>query len=192
MTDPAVADRPAIDRRSRRALLGAGVLGAAAALTGSRIASAATPTGVPEADRELLRFAIGVELAARDLYDAAGEAGATGSVWHAMREQHESYAQLMAGIAGTSSDERNDAVYDEFVGAFTSTTSEAAYTLENVAAATHIELLAAFEDPDAAAASASIAAIESRHAAVLAGVAGLDDDLDAVFFNTADPLAPEA
>lgn len=156
------------------------------------MASASSTPGVPEGDIELLAFAITVELAARDLYDAAMEAGASGSIWHVLREQHESYAQLLAGIAGTAADTRDDAVFDAFEGAFTSTTSEAAFELENTAAATHTELLVSLQDTDALAGVASIAAMESRHAAVLAGIAGLDDDLDALFLNTADPLAPEA
>ena len=191
MTDSAVADQAASDRPSRRALLGAGVIGAALAVAGSRPASATT-IGLSERDSALVGFAISLELTARDLYDAAIDAGAGGQVWNVMREQHESYAQRLAGIAGVSSDTRNDEVFDALVDSFQGATSAAAFELENVAAATHTELLGVVTDEKAAKAMAAIIAIESRHATVLAGLAGLGDDFDALFLNTATALSPEA
>ena len=191
MTDSAVADQTASDRPSRRALLGAGVIGAALAAAGSRSASATT-IGLSERDAALVGFAISLELTARDLYDAAIAAGAEGQVWDVMREQHESYAQRLAGIAGVSSDTRNDEVFDALVGGFRGATSAAAFELENVAAATHTELLGVVTDENAAKAIAAIIAIESRHATVLAGLAGLGDDLDALFLNAATALSLEA
>ena len=191
MTDSAVADQAASDRPSRRALLGAGVIGAALAVAGSRSASATT-IGLSERDAALVGFAISLELTARDLYDAAIAAGAEGQVWDVMREQHESYAQRLAGIAGVSSDTRDDEVFDALVGGFQGATSAAAFELENVAAATHTELLGVVTDENAAKAMAAIIAIESRHATVLAGLAGLGDDLDALFLNAATALSLEA
>jgi hypothetical protein len=191
VTDSAVADQAASDRPSRRALLGAGVIGAALAVAGSRSASATT-IGLSERDAALVGFAISLELSARDLYDAAIAAGAEGQVWDVMREQHESYAQRLAGIAGVSSDTRNDDVFDALVGGFRGATSAAAFELENVAAATHTELLGVVTDENAAKAMAAIIAIESRHATVLAGLAGLGDDLDALFLNAATALSLEA
>jgi rubrerythrin len=165
------------------------VIGAAVALAAGRTAGA---TGLSADDTELVAFAIALELTARDLYDAAIDAGADGAVWGVMREQHESYAQRLAGISGVSANIRNDGVFDALEGAFRSDPAPAAFDLENVAAATHVELLGVVVDEDAAAAMASIAAIESRHATVLAGLAGRGDDLDALFLNTATPLSPEA
>lgn len=188
MTDAAVADDAATDRSTRRALLGAGVVGAAFALAAGRPASA-TP-GLPQGDLDLLGFAISLELTARDLYDAAVESGATGTLWTVLREQHESAAQLLAGVAGISAQGRDDTVFDAFTAGFTSSTTETALELENVAAATHSELLASVSDDTAASAVASIASIENRHATVLAGLAGLD--ADALLSNTAEPLSPEA
>lgn len=189
MTDSAVAEHAADDRRSRRALLGAGVIGTALAMASSRTASA-TP-GLPDSDTELLGFAIALELTARDLYDAAIEAGAQGSIWTVMREQHEGYAQALSGISGISADARNDAIYDALLSGFRGATSQAAFELENTAAATHIELLGSIVENEAASLVASIAAIESRHAVVLGGVSG-DDDLDSLFSNSVAPLSPEA
>ena len=192
MTDSAVADHAASDRPHRRALLGAGVIGAALALAGSRPASADSTSGLSDSDLANIGFAIGLELAASHLYQAAIDAGATGEVWSVIRDQHDSAAQLLAGISGISADQRNDAVFDALVEGFRTTTSAAAFDLENVAAATHFELLALVVDPQPAGAIASIAAIESRQANVLAGLAGKGDDFDALFLNTATPLSPEA
>ncbi len=189
MTDSAVADHAAIERRTRRALLGAGAIGAVVALASSRPASASP--GLSDDDTALVGFAIGLELAARDLYDAALDAGATGSIWGVLREQHEGAAQLLSGLSGLSADARNDEAFDAFVGGFRTTTSAAAFELENIAAATPTELLASVTETEAASAIASIAAIESRHATVLAGIAG-QDDLDSLFSNSAQALSPEA
>ena len=191
VTDSAVADHADSDRPTRRALFGAGVIGAALAMAGSRSASAAT-NGLSESDAALVGFAISLELTARDLYDSAIEAGAEGQLWDVMREQHESYAQRLAGIAGVPTDQRNDEVFDALEGGFRSATSAAAFDLENVAAATHTELLGEVTDVNAAKAIAAIIATESRHATVLADVAGMGDDLDALVLNTAAPLSPEA
>lgn len=191
MTDSAVADHAASDRPHRRALLGAGVIGAALAIAGSKPA-AATTSGLSESDLANLGFAISLELAARDLYDAAIAAGAGGQVWTVMREQHESSAQLLAGISGISASTRDDAAFAALESGFRGATSRAAYDLENLAAATHFGLLAAVDDTNAAGAIASIAAMESRQAVVMAALAGLDDDFDALFLNTATPLSPEA
>lgn len=191
MTDSAVADHAASDRPHRRALLGAGVIGAALAIAGSKPAAGAT-SGLSESDLANLAFAISLELAARDLYDAAIDAGAGGQVWTVMREQHESAAQLLAGIAGISANTRDDASFDAFESGFRGATSRAAHDLENLAAATHFALLADVGDTNAAGAIASIAAMESRQAVVMAALAGLDDDFDALFLNTATPLSPEA
>jgi hypothetical protein len=191
VTDSALADHAASERPSRRALLGAGIVGAALALAGPRPASAAS--GLSDSDVATASFAMSLELTARDLYDAAIAAGATDALWTIMREQHEAYAQRLAGITGVPASGRNDAVYDELAEAFgTDRPASAAFDLENVAAATHIELVAAVDSIDIAAALASFASIESRHATVLASLAGNGDDFDALFLNAATALTPGA
>lgn len=189
VTNSAVADHAATERPTRRALISAGVLGAALALAGSR--PAAATSGYSADDQLGAGFAIGLELTARDLYDTAIAAGADDEIWALMREQHESYAQRLAGITGISADQRNDAVFDALAEAFdTGDPSAAAFELENIAAATHVDLLELVDDADIAAAMASIVSMESRHATVLALLDG-NDDLDALFLNTATALAPE-
>lgn len=191
MTDSAPADHAATERSSRRALLGAGVIGAALALTGSRPATAAA--GLSDGDAAAAGFAIGLELTARDLYDSAIAAGADDLVWSVMREQHEAYAQRLAGITGISAADRNDAVYDQLADAFdTSSPAGAAFELENIAAATHTDLIGVVDDSAFASAMASFVSMESRHATVLAGLSGQGDDFDALFLNAATALSPEA
>lgn len=190
MTDSAHADHATTERQSRRALLGAGAVGVALALAGGR--PAAATTGLSDDDLAIGGFAIRLELAVRDLYDAAIDAGADGDVWVVMREQHEAYAQQLAGVTGLSAGERDDATFDSLVAEFaTADPLAAALAVENTAAATHTDLLGRVDDDGMAAAMASFVSMESRHATVLAGLAG-DDDLDTLFLNTATPLSPEA
>jgi hypothetical protein len=172
-------------------LLGAGVIGAALALAGTRPAEAGASTGLSESDLTLAGFAIALELTARDLYDAAIEAGAGVGIWSTMREQHAAYAQRLSGIAGIPATLRDDTTYDELVDRFaTSDPSEVAYELEDIAAATHTELIGLIDDVNLAAAMASIVSMESRHALVMAALSGVDD-FDVLFSNTAAPLSPE-
>lgn len=168
MTDPAVAESPTTDQRSRRALLGAGLVGAALALAAPRTTEAGSGPGLSDADKRLAAFAIALELTARDLYDEAVAAGSTGDAWSVMREQHEAYATRLAGLAGLSANTRDEAVFDALSDSFATTDPvEAAQHLENVAAATHIGLLADIETTSMAALVSAIAAMESRHSTVL-------------------------
>jgi len=189
--DSAVADHAATERTTRRALFGAGVIGTALALAGARPAGAAS--GLSDADLAVAGFAMSLELSARDLYDTAIDAGADTEVWQVMREQHEAYAYLLAGITGISAQSRDDAVFDSRSSAFdTSDPAMAAFELENVSAATHTELVGKVEDRDIVAAMASFVSMESRHATVLAALSGQGGDFDALFVNDATALSPEA
>ena len=193
VTDSALADHEGNDRSSRRALLGAVVGGAAIALAGGRSVAAATPAGLSDEDLSIAGSAIALELAARDLYDTSIAAGAGSDVWLAMREQHESYAQRLAGITGISATDGDQATVDQFGGGFdTSDPAAAAFDLENLLAATHLDLLGQVDDIGIAAAMASFVALESRHAAVLATLSGQADDFDALFVNPAVGLGTEA
>lgn len=190
MTDSAPADHDAPERSTRRALLGAGAIGAALALAGARPAAAGTSTGLSESDTRLTAFAISLELTARDLYDAAIEAGAGVDVWTTMRAQHAAYAERLAGISGIPATVRDEEIYDQLLDQFSSADpSEAAFQLEDIAAATHTDLIGQVDDVNIAAAMASFVSMESRHATVLAAMAG-QDDFDVLFSNTATPLSP--
>ncbi len=190
MIDSAVADHAATERTTRRALFGAGVIGAIAS-AGARPAGAAS--GLSDADTTAAAFAISLELSARDLYDTAIGAGADAELWQVMREQHEAYAVLLAGITGISAQSRNAGVFDSLSADFdTSEPAMAAFNLENAAAATHTELVGMVEDRDIVSAMASFVSMESRHATVLATLSGQSADFDALFVNAATALSPEA
>ena len=176
--------------RDRRTMLVAGLAGAVAAIAGASKVSAAE-NDFTAAELDILRFAQRLELTARDLYDAAMAAGATGAIWEAMSEQHEAYAQSIAGLTGLSADSRNDEVFDALVGAFSSSdAAEAAYDLESAAAATHIEVLGLLTHRPAAQLVASIISAESRHCVVLADLTGRGTDLTALLVNDAQPILP--
>jgi hypothetical protein len=184
---------------SRRSLLSAGfgasILATAfSALTG-RSVSALEPSSGIEEDRKLLKLAMSLELSARDLYDLAGTSGADPVVARAMREQHESYAQAIAGVAGASANTRYEAVFTQFRSGFSSSNTAAvarvAYDLESAAVATHTELLGLLAEASSARLIASIISVEARHCAVLADLAGLGNNLDALLVNTADPITFE-
>lgn len=130
----------------------------------------------PDAGAQSVAEAIALELAARDLYDAAIEAGADDPLWHALREQHESYAQRLAGIAGLSASGADSGLVDELSGDFTGSAAvEAAAALENSLAAGHTDRLPAVTGNELASAIASIVTAEARQATVLALLAGETD-----------------
>jgi len=190
VTIAAPADRAATEPTSRRALLGAGVVGAALAVAGSRAVSAAAPQ--PNDDPAIADLAIGYELAARDLYDAAIAAGSSDDLWHVLREQHESYGQRVSGLVGQPAQTPSVVLFDALSGAFSSAEPfAAAMELENTLAATHTEWLATVTNPSMAIAMASIAALEARHAAVLGILSGVTDG-EALFVNAAAAFAGEA
>jgi hypothetical protein len=148
-----------------------------------------------DADRALIQFALEAEQAAHGLYAAAaGSAvgrGDAGPAIALMRDHHRAYAQALNGLYGEgASSTRSAAVLEAFAARVTDPAAAlgALRELENVLAATHTAVVGSLESTDAAALVASIVTTESRHAAVLAELAG--DDLDAALDRAAEPLAP--
>ena len=144
-----------------------------------------------EDDRANAQFAIGVELAARDLYQAAIDAGATGSAWAILVSQHAQYAQRIAGLTGISANSVDSAAYEARLADFQGDRpANAAYELENTLIATHATLIGQMESANAANVLASIISMESRHAAYLAERSGRGDNFDALFTATGTALTP--
>lgn len=149
-------------------------------------------------DIELLAFAQSFELTARDLYQTAIGAGAGGdhaAVFTTLMENHEEYGNVIAGIIGTDApQQRDDAIYDQFVDGFdssdTAAVAEAGYDLESIAVATHIDLVGQLTGLDGSTVLAALLVVEARHCTVLAHIAGRGEDMDAVLENMATALSP--
>ena len=132
------------------------------------------------ADIELLAVAQTIELAIRDLYDVALAAksfeGETAEAITAIREAHEAYAQSISGLIGANapgirSDKLYNAQRSNFSGS-AAAVAQAAADLENVAVATHLDILGSLIGVDATGLIASILVVEARHATVLNIIAG--------------------
>lgn len=194
---PSLVDLDTTERASsRRSLLGLGGIvaaGTAVALASSTSAAAA-PDQPTDADRAALDAALRLELAARDLYRlAAGELdGNVAQLASVVAENHGAYAQAISGAIGTPANERNDDVFNAQRSLFATSDGQAfgaaARTLENIAVATHTELLANYDSIDAIELTASIIATESRQAAVFTSLAGFASNLDEMLSNSAAPL----
>lgn len=156
-------------------------------------------TGAPTgADAESLQFMLGAELAARDLYLAANAAGAATpqpDLIAVLADNHGAYADSLAAIIGASASEQADsAVFDErrqdFETSDVPALAAAAYELESVLAATHVELVGELRNRDAAQLLSAILVVEARHCAILADLSGNGNDLMALLKNLAEPLDP--
>lgn len=190
---------PASPSRTRRGLLAAAALGGLGAVVAGRSVAAAPdgerPNQPTDADTERLAAALGLELTARDLYQARLDAGGLDDLAAAvevMKENHEAYAQAIAGDAGLSLSDigRDDDVFASLEAGFTSdvdTFAATAHELEQTAVSTHTALLGEYESADAIQLTGAIIVVEARHATVLADLLGVDD-LDTVFGNEASAL----
>lgn len=213
VTGPEPADGAILRRR----LLGIGVGGAVVSLLPflGRRAGATTPpastsdttpattttTAPPkrptEDDVTLLGFAQSVELAARDLYDAALATKDFDETQRAViatiRESHDAYAAALSALLGRQAPQVANPSLEELSSTFggdTKSVLDAAYQLESTAVATHTEILGKLQGLDGAALIASILIVEARHGTVIAHLNG-STELDDLLVNTeADALTP--
>ena len=156
-----------------------------------------SPIQPTEADVPLLSSSQELEFTIRDLYDAAVDAGLIDDestpVFVTMRENHEEYANSIAGLVGESAVPRSREVYDKFADRFTTTDitelAAAAYDLESMLVATHPEVIGELVGTDGADALAAAVIVEARQASALAAVAGKLDDLDVMLVNSAEPVS---
>ena len=197
------AAQPAV---GRRALLGAGVGGAALSLLpflGGTAAAAAptdettTPPKRPtEADSGLLAQAQQLELTAQALYDIAlvvsGWSDEQAVVITYLREAHQAYANSLSGLLGRAAPGIvSQAVLDARRSDFSDSVGSvlaAAYELEAAAVATHGDLLSQLVGTDAAALIASIQMNEARFGTVLADLAGDADEAQLLVTTDAESL----
>lgn len=192
-----------MENPTRRRVLAAGFAGTAFGLLGGRAVSAGStpPTSPPlrptTDDVVLLTNAHGFELAARDLYDAALAAGAEDPFVGLMRDQHQSFADILLGVLGTRAmNARDEGVFEEFSAAFGETDAVRlaadAYELESALVATHSETLGELQAIDGGRLIAAIAVAEARACTILADIAGKGDDDTALFENSASPLTADS
>lgn len=130
-------------------------------------------------DAQLAAQQVALELAARDLYDVAIDAGADDPIWQTLREQHDSFAQRLAGIVGEKAQGPSTELADEYADGFVAADPSArAIELEDYLAATYTaklgEVTVSTKGDVIAGAFASILTSESRHAVLLSAMAGAD------------------
>ena len=204
-----IGENGAPQRVGRRALLGAGVGGAALSLLpllagrasaapaeGENTTTTAPPLRPTDADIELLGVAQQLELAARDLYDkalaASGWSADQATVVTTLRESHEAYAQSLSGLLGRNAPGAASPELLRILGAGWAGSPDkflaAAYQLESAAVATHADLIAKLQGTDALTLIASIQIAEARHGTVLADMAGNTELADLLVENEADSL----
>jgi hypothetical protein len=197
------ATEPVAGVVARRSLLtsaaAAGIAGLAAALVVDRSAFARAgvderPNVPTESDQVVLAQVIGFELAASELYRLTADSGVSDDLAAAvgvMAENHQAYAQAIAGKTGLNADAINGDVFEAFKAGFAGSEQEflaAAHELEQTAVSTHTAVIGEYESVEAIAVTASILVVEARHATVLADVLGVGD-LDVLFGNDAPALS---
>ena len=164
-----------------------------------RVVAASRPASVPPVgytaeDTALLGALQEVELAARDLYQAALDAGADDDVYRGIRDNHGAYVDILSGLIGRSAASlRNDALYREHVGDRSRSRVARSWprpptTWSQLSSRRTPRLLGELVGVDGGAAVASIVMVEARHCTVLADMAGQGQDFSALFENTAEPL----
>lgn len=130
------------------------------------------------ADTELLGFAQRAEIAARDLYLAALEAGAGGdhqASVAALAAHHDAANQAISALIGRDApQDRLGSLFAAYRSRFSGNDfAVSAHELENTLVATHGELLNTLVGTEGAALVASVVIAEARHVAALAAIAGL-------------------
>lgn len=180
----------------RRALLGAGLGGAALSLlpflsgraaatdTTEATTTTAPPLRPTAADVDVLSALQRLELTALALYNDA----IAGAKWDdaqaitmaTLAESHSAYSNALAGLLGkVAPDAKSESVYSQLKGGFSGSdvTSifSAAYDLESALVASYDEALGALKGVNGATLAASIQISEARHCTVLADLAGTSD-----------------
>ncbi|MHB1090619.1 MAG: ferritin-like domain-containing protein [Ilumatobacteraceae bacterium] len=134
-----------------------------------------------EADLVLLNAAQSAELAVRDVYNTALDAGGFSdvqqSVLELFRDHHTAYAQALNGLLGKSATNiRNESLYSSYANQVQSTTTSLSMlqALENILVATHTTIVGSLVGLDGTNLVASILMVEARHAAVFGSAPTMD------------------
>lgn len=195
----------------RRALLGAGIGGAALSLlpflsgsAGATPPEEATTTTAPPlrpttADAEMLGQLQSLELTATALYTEAVNVGGWSDEQAALvtfiLEAHRAYGQSLSGLLGRDAPgRRNDELFDAWRDDFTGAADQvlaAAYDLESALVATHTEVLASLEGTNGAARISSMLINEARFCTALADLNGSTDNSELLVDEEADSLVAQ-
>lgn len=166
------------------------------ASTSGDTATTATPGAPTGADADALAAMLGIELAAGELYRAAGDAGATTGnpdLFAVIGDSHDAYAESLAALVGLPVSGSIDAAFvdarrPDFESSDVAAVADAGYVLESELVRTYTELVGSVANVDAASLAASILIVESRHCTIMADLAGRGNDLTALLDNDATPL----
>jgi hypothetical protein len=181
----------------RRALLGAGLGGAAlsllpflsgraAAASDSTVATTTTapPLRPTDADVEMLAALQRLELTAAELYSDAIAAvkwdDAQAIAVTTIRQAHVAFANSIGGLLGkVAPDAISESLHSQLKAGFNSSNADtvlnAAYDLESGAVAAYAEAISSLKGVNGAALAASIQISEARHCTVLADMSGSTD-----------------
>jgi rubrerythrin len=160
-------------RASRRNLLAPAAIGSAALVALPFLSSRAAARGLD--DQTIAGYAQGIELAAVEAYKAAAPVLSSGTlpVAEVFLSHHQQHADAFGAVAGdkkaTGPNQKLIAALGPVLSAITDEPAALnfAFTLENQAAYTYAAALTLLQDPQYAAATATILPIEAQHAVVL-------------------------
>ncbi len=149
----------------------------------------------PAGQRAVMEAMLAAELATRDLYQAALDAGSDPAVSGGMERQHRAYADAISGAIGESASTPSASLLAQWQSRFdtsaTDSMAAAAAELESSLVATYEGLIGLVDDGNWVRVMSAIAMAEARHGVVLSTVAGQADDLATLFDPVASPLNVE-
>ncbi len=145
--------------------------------------------------RAVMSAMLAAELATRDLYRSALDAGSDPAVSGGMERQHRAYADAISGAIGESASTPSATLLAQWQSRFdtsdTASVAAAATELESALVATYEGLIGLVDDGNWVRVMSAIAMAEARHSVVLSTVAGQADDPAVLFDPVASPLNVE-
>jgi Ferritin-like domain len=172
-----------VSRRRAFQLAGAAALSTAALATAlSSTASAeiempSIPTELDEADRDLLGYAVTLEMACVALYSSlmtsGGLSSEAGAVAATLRDHHEIHGRACAALAGNSNPyTANATMVDEYAAGFAGGDLASAWEVEERMVASHLALLGLVKGAKGSESLGSIINADAAHAVVMATLSG--------------------
>jgi hypothetical protein len=172
-----------VTRRRAFQLAGAAALSTAALATAlsstasAKIEMPTIPTDLDEQDRNLLGYAVSLEMGCVELYSLLMKAGGlsddAAAVAATVRDHHEIHGRACAALAGNSNPyTANATMVDEYIAGFTGGDLASAWEVEERMVASHLALLGLVKGAKGSESLGSIINADAAHAAVLATMSG--------------------